>query len=71
MLLASEQNCRREAFACAVSILDRFLANSSPLDIDKLQLTAAASLLLAEKLEDNTRIKIDVFQNSINERHSL
>ncbi len=47
MLLASELNCRREAFAVSVSILDRYLAASPTLPLDKLQLTAATCLLIA------------------------
>jgi hypothetical protein len=61
MLLASELNCRREAFAVAVSILDRYLSVSAKLPIEKLQLTAAACLLIAEKLEDNSRIAVNSF----------
>lgn len=57
MLLASELNCRREAFAVSVSLLDRYLAVSAALPLEKLQLTMAACLLIAEKLEDNSRLR--------------
>lgn len=57
MLRASELQCNRETYALSVSLLDRFLAVSEPLPISKLQLTTAACLLIAEKLENNTRIR--------------
>jgi hypothetical protein len=61
MLLASELHCRREVFANAVNIFDRFLGVSSPLMLEKLQLLGAACLFLSEKLEDNTRISASSF----------
>ena len=45
----------------AVSILDRYLSVSAKFPIEKLQLTAAACLLIAEKLEDNSRIAVNSF----------
>jgi hypothetical protein len=47
MLLAAELNCRREAFANSVNILDRFLAASPPLAQEKLQCLGAACLMIA------------------------
>jgi hypothetical protein len=47
MQLASDLNCKREAYAVSVSLLDRYLAISTPISIKKLQLTGAACLLIA------------------------
>lgn len=65
MQLASEIKCTRETYALSVSLLDRFLAVSESLPTEKLQLTAAACLLIAEKLEFNTRIFVSAIYDPI------
>jgi hypothetical protein len=47
MLLAAELNCRRETFANAANLLDRFLARHAPFPQSQLQCLGAACLLLA------------------------
>ena len=61
MLLASELNCRREAFANAVNLLDRYLGVRHGVPLDNLQSLAAVCLFIAEKLEDNQRIGVANF----------
>jgi hypothetical protein len=47
MLLASELHCRREVLANAVSLFDRYLCVSAPVQLEKLQLLGAGCLFLA------------------------
>lgn len=47
MLLGSELHCRREVFANAVNIFDRYLGVAPPVQLSKLQLLGAACLFLS------------------------
>ena len=43
---------KRDTFAIAVNLLDRYLSSAKPLPLQKLQLVAGVSMLIANKLED-------------------
>ena len=53
---------KRETFAVAVNLLDRYLASSKPIPLQKLQLIAGTCILVANKLEDRLFDVYDLFE---------
>ena len=43
---------KRDTFAIAVNLLDRYLSSAKALPLQKLQLVAGVSILIANKIED-------------------
>ena len=43
---------KRDTFAIAANLLDRYLSSAKPVPLQKLQLVAGVSMLIANKIED-------------------